>query len=67
MDVVVAVGNIQGKSRFTVAEGESINFKRAEDGIMVLLRHSNTGLVFSGGQRYLMGRTCLFSLGRPPF
>ena len=67
MYVVVAVGNIQGKSRFTVAEGESINFKRTEDGIMVLLRHSNTGLVFSGGQPYLMGRTCLFSLGRPPF
>ena len=26
------------------------------------LRHSNTGLVSSGGQSYFMGRSCLFSL-----
>ena len=31
----MAVGNIQGKSRFTVAEGESRNSTVAEDGMLV--------------------------------
>ena len=35
MYVVVTAGNIQGKSRFTVAEGESRNSTVAEGGISV--------------------------------
>ena len=35
MYVAVAVGDIQGKSRFTVVEGESSNSTVAEGGILV--------------------------------
>ena len=35
MYVAVAVGNIQGKSRLTVAEGESTNSTVTEDGMLV--------------------------------
>ena len=36
----MAVGNIQGKSRFTVAEGESKNSTVAEDGMLVSNKNS---------------------------
>ena len=35
MHVAVAVGNIQGKSKFTVAEGESRNSTVTEGGMLV--------------------------------
>ena len=35
MYVTVAVGSIQGKSRFTVAEGKSRNFTVAVGGMLV--------------------------------
>ena len=53
MYISVAVGKMQGKKRYTVAEG----------GIMVSPRHSSTGLVSSGVNLYHMGRRCLFSFG----
>ena len=40
MYVAVAVGNIQGKSRFTVAEGESRNSTVAEGGMLVSNKNS---------------------------
>ena len=40
MHVAVAVGNIQGKSRFTVAEGESRNSTVAEGGMLVSNKNS---------------------------
>ena len=41
MYVVVAVGNIQGKSRFTVAEGELRNSIVAESGMLVSNKNSD--------------------------
>ena len=38
--VAVAVGGTQGKSRFTLTEGESKNFIVAEGGILVSDRNS---------------------------
>ena len=40
MYVAVAVGNIQGESRFTVAEDESRNSTVAEGGMLVLSKNS---------------------------
>ena len=40
MYVAVAVGNMQGKSRFTVAEGESRNSTVAEGGLLVFKKSS---------------------------
>ena len=40
MYVVVAVGYIQGKSRFTVAEGESRNSTVTEGGMLVSSKNS---------------------------
>ena len=40
MYVVVAVGNIQGKSRLIVAEGESRNSTVAEGGMLVFNKNS---------------------------
>ena len=40
MYVTVAVGKIQGKSRFTVGEGESRNSTVAEGGIFVFNKNS---------------------------
>ena len=36
----MAVGNMQGKSRFTVAEGESRNSTVAEGGMLVFNKNS---------------------------
>ena len=38
--VAVAVGDIQGKSRFTVVEGESMNSTVAEGGMLVTSKNS---------------------------
>ena len=40
MYVAVAVGNIQGKNRFTLAEGESRNSTVAEDRMLVSNKNS---------------------------
>ena len=40
MHVAVAVGNIQGKTRFTLAEGESRNSTVAEDRMLVSNKNS---------------------------
>ena len=40
MYVAVAVGDIQGKSRFTVAEGESRHSTGAEGGMLVSNKNS---------------------------
>ena len=40
MYVAVAVGSLQGKSRFTVAEGESRNSIVAEGGMLVSNKNS---------------------------
>ena len=40
MYVAVGIGNIQGKSRFTVAESESRNSTVAEVGILVSNKNS---------------------------
>ena len=40
MYVAVVVGNIHGKSRFTVAEGESRNSAVAEGGMLVFNKNS---------------------------
>ena len=40
MYVAVAVGSIQGKSRFTVAEGEWSNSTMAEGGMLVSNKNS---------------------------
>ena len=40
MYVAVAVGNMQGKSRFTVAEGESRNSTVAEGGLLASKKSS---------------------------
>ena len=40
MYVAVALGSIQGKSRFTVAEGESRNFTVAEGAMLVFNKNS---------------------------
>ena len=43
MYVIVTVGNIQGKSRFTVAESESRNSTVAEDRIQGKTRFTEAG------------------------
>ena len=40
MYVAVAVGSMQGKTRFTVAEGESRNSTLAEGGMLVSNKNS---------------------------
>ena len=40
MYVAVVVGNIHGKSRFTVAEGESRNSTVAEGGMLVFNKNN---------------------------
>ena len=40
MYVAVAVGSMQGKTRFTVAEGESRNSTLTEGGILVSSKNS---------------------------
>ena len=40
MYIAVAVGNIQGKSRFTVAEGKSRSSTVAEGGMLVTNKNS---------------------------
>ena len=40
MYVAVVVGSIQGKSRFTVAEGKSKNSAEVEDGMLVSSKNS---------------------------
>ena len=40
MYVAVVVGNLHGKSRFTVAEGESRNSTVAEGGMLVFNKNS---------------------------